>query len=73
MRLLLAEHILLEAIKDKVQKKYNLIDAEMVKLGSMDPTPTKKYLDWIAKNYVEEYEDVIKSSEGSGSRLILRS
>ena len=69
MRLLLAEHILLEAIKDKVQKKYDLTNAEMVKLGSMDPTPTKKYLDWIAKNYVEEYGDVIKSSEGGASRL----
>lgn len=53
MKLLMAENIILEGIREKVKEKYSLSDNEMIALSHMDPTPTKKYLNWIAKQYKE--------------------
>ena len=54
MKLLMVENIILEGIKEKVQKKYGLTNGEMMILGMIDPTPTKKLLEWITKHYVED-------------------
>tara|TARA_R110000824_G_scaffold4945_17_gene23227 strand:+ start:12143 stop:13804 length:1662 start_codon:yes stop_codon:yes gene_type:complete len=54
MKLLMVENILSEGIPEKVQKKYGLTNGEMMVLGMMDPTPTKKLLEWITKHYVED-------------------